>query len=167
MQPFLTIPLPGAKSIHGRHCAQYGDRYPRKRKVNIGPYRNASASGGQTKSRRLTIPNPFEFCFPRFHAHHPPHRGIPCVHIIACRLWQHHSRNTLFKIPFASATLSATTGNTRGGSAVMRSSRASLTAAMIDAQIASVALKRSLVRSSSSLAFACLISPILATPVSS
>ena len=49
----------------------------------------------------------------------------------------------------------------------VRSSRANLAAAIIEAQIASVELKRSLVRSSSSLAFARLISPIQTAPASS
>jgi hypothetical protein len=54
-----------------------------------------------------------------------------------------YPRNTFLRIPFASATLSATTDNTRGDCTPIRSSRANLTAAMIDAQMATVELKRS------------------------
>ena len=63
-------------------------------------------------------------------------------------------------INFANPTESATTVNTRGDDRVMFCSRASRTAAMIEAQIARVEAKRSVLRCSSSRAFARRISPM-------
>jgi hypothetical protein len=72
--------------------------------------------------------------------------------------------NTRLSIAFANVTLSQTTETTRGDVVPIRSSRANLTAAMIEAQIAIVEAKRSWVRCSSSLALARFISPMLIAP---
>jgi hypothetical protein len=78
-----------------------------------------------------------------------------------------HRPKTLRNITFANVTLSQTTDTTLGELVPIRSSRASRTAAMIEAQIAMVEAKRSCVLCSSSRAFARFISPMKIAPVSS
>jgi hypothetical protein len=81
------------------------------------------------------------------------------VHHFTGSLLRGH-RTILSKIIFARLTASATALNTRGDGLQMCSSRASLTAAISEAAMTSVEAKRSVLRRSSSWAFARFISPM-------